>query len=297
MSDSQRSSEGIFSQPLFAALALVAIAISFYGRFAGLGEWSFARDEFYTASSVVKITEQGLPKIGCEGLYMRGILYQYFLALIYNISGGSPELVMRLVNSVLGTLVLVPTFILARKVAGLKVAFISLILMSLSLVEIEMSRYVRMYAPFQLVFIWYVLFLYMGVVEERRRFIYLAYFSSLIGTFVHILSMLMAVLNFIPLLKKPCAKFFILPLVIGGITFSYINYDFREIRGASNLPPDLNLTISSGAAGTENIVLPKLFLPFLVEDSQLIFVFFGIFLLVVFWVARIWLDKDSHAWR
>ncbi len=275
---------------------LGAALLAFYGRFAGLGLWPFAHDEFYFANSVGKIVETGSPELGCGGLYMRGIVYQYILSIVYQLVGHSPELVFRMVNSFFGALTIIPVWLLAKRLGGIKVALVSTMLVALSLVEIETSRFLRMYAPFQALFCFYAYFLYMGIVEEKNKYLVAAWLVSLFSVFIHISSMVVSLLNFTAFLKKPEPKNFFFPLLISILAFSYINFDFRNLRSGENLPEDFALNVPSGAAGLDNVMLPKLFLPFGLSDKVFLFYLGLVLVLCLVWVFRLLIDKNSKPW-
>jgi len=297
MADStEKEFESSISMVIWWLLFLVAIPFALYGRFTGLGMWPFAHDEFYFARSIGQIIELGVPKLGCDALYMRGVLYQYFLSFIYQAVGHSPELVFRLVNSFLSSLVIIPVWLLAKRIGGTRVALASCVLVALSLVLIETSRFLRMYAPFQTLFCFYVYFLYMGVVEGRDKHLYLAWVLSFFSIFIHITSMLVGLLNFTAFLKKPNTRNFIIPALIGFVAFSYISYDFRNLRSGENLPADFTLSAPSGAAGTENLILPYVFLPYGISDAVFLFYLSLIATICLIWICVIWLSKKSDPW-
>lgn len=142
---------------LLGVAASVALIAGAYGRFKGLGLWPLGVDEFYVSRSVDNILRSGLPEFPCGGYYTRGILYQYLVAGI-RLLGSSPEFAGRLVASVSSLAVLPAAFLLGKRVQGSLVGWLTAIILCISVWEIEMARFARMYAPFQAVFAWYVIF-------------------------------------------------------------------------------------------------------------------------------------------
>lgn len=142
------------------AIALVtagALVAGLYGRFKGLGTWPLGVDEFYISRSIDNVLRVGLPQFPCGGFYARGLLYQYAVALL-RICGLSPEFASRLVPAISSLAVLPAAYLLGRRVHGRLVGLLVVIILSVSIWEIEMARFARMYAPFQAVFAWYLVF-------------------------------------------------------------------------------------------------------------------------------------------
>ena len=52
-----------------------------------IGKWCLAVDEFFTATSIRKILDYGVPKFSIGRYYTRGLFYQYFEALLSMIFG------------------------------------------------------------------------------------------------------------------------------------------------------------------------------------------------------------------
>lgn len=151
---------------LLGVAASVALLAGVYGRFKGLGLWPLGVDEFYVSRSVDNILRSGLPGFPCGGYYTRGILYQYLVAGI-RLLGSSPEFAGRLVASLASLAVLPAAFLLGKRVQGSLVGWLTAIILCISVWEIEMARFARMYAPFQAVFAWYVIFFLRYTVDRR----------------------------------------------------------------------------------------------------------------------------------
>ena len=149
---------------IIAALALLA---GLYGRFKGIGTWPLGVDEFYVSRSVDNILRSGLPGFSCGGYYTRGLLYQYVVAGI-RLLGSSPEFAGRLVAGLSSLAVLPAAYLLGKRVDGPLVGWLAAILLCVSVWEIEMARFARMYAPFQAVFVWYTVCFLCYTVDRKN---------------------------------------------------------------------------------------------------------------------------------
>jgi 4-amino-4-deoxy-L-arabinose transferase-like glycosyltransferase len=154
-----------------APLGLLTIACVFAGiaaRFWALGKWPLAIDEYYFAQSVQNVLHFGIPKFPCGGLYVRGLLLQYVSALL-QLAGLSAELAPRLIAAVCGVITLPAAFKIGRRIGGREVGLLAVAVLALSVWEIEIGRFGRMYAPFQALFAWYIVFFLAYVVDGKRR--------------------------------------------------------------------------------------------------------------------------------
>jgi len=152
-------------------LALLSVACVIAGavaRFQGLGRWPLAIDEYYFAQSVQNVLHFGIPQFPCGGMYVRGLLLQYAAATL-QWSGLSAELAPRLLAAISSLLVLPAAYKIGRRVGGRDVALLAVAILALSIWEIEIGRFGRMYAPFQALFAWYVVYFLNYVIDRDRR--------------------------------------------------------------------------------------------------------------------------------
>lgn len=149
-------------------LGAAALALGLYGRFKGIGVWPFGVDEFYISRSIDNILTSGMPRFACGGYYTRGLLYQYLVAGM-RVGGMEPELAGRLLAGLSSLAVLPAAYLLARRIAGSLAGWLTVIILCISVWEIEMARFARMYAPFQAVFTWYLVFYLRCVVDHEAR--------------------------------------------------------------------------------------------------------------------------------
>ena len=62
---------------VLVGFAVVAFCAGVFFRFWGLGDAPLAVDEYFLGTSILNITERGLPEFPCGGYYSRGILIKY----------------------------------------------------------------------------------------------------------------------------------------------------------------------------------------------------------------------------
>jgi hypothetical protein len=149
--------EPTVARALLLVLIPAAALFGLYGRFKGIGTWPLGVDEFYISRSIDHVLATGLPAFPCGGYYTRGLLYQYLVAGV-RMSGLSPEFAGRFVAGAAGLLVLPGAYLLGKRTQGNLTGWLTAIILCVSIWEIEMARFGRMYAPFQAVFVCYLLF-------------------------------------------------------------------------------------------------------------------------------------------
>lgn len=239
-----------YVQAAIYILTTGAFAIGAYVRLKGLGQSPFAIDEYFIATSVRNILKHGLPEFDCGGYYTRGLLLQYIAAPLLKY-GTHDEFYLRLITVVCNLLTLLPLFLLANRIAGRTIACLVSILFCLSIWEIEFARFARMYAPFQMLFIWYLYFLYQALVlrtGSAKRWMYLLSFVSI---FVYEGAIFLVLLNFIPILWNRVwteYKEYIIPVLIVLVLLSYAFIDFRRL-GVEDFQPADRPEISDKGGG------------------------------------------------
>ena len=270
---------------LIHLLMVVAIIIGILIRFKGLGKWPLAIDEYYIAKSINNILTYGLPKFECGGYYFRGILYQYIVAPLLMFSNNNDEYYLRLIPVLFNILSIPPLYKLSKKISGDLVACATIILFSLSLWEIEFARFARMYSPFQMIFIWYVYFLYKAVVENSYKSEKALVLVSFISIFMHESSIFLLCLNFLSTIYKKQFKLsslFVVKIVLFIFGYIYLTANFRRLGVIDFLPKDIVIHAPGG-----QVLLPIL----LFQD---IHSFYSIFFLVTLAVLSAWLIKNIY---
>tara|TARA_R110001592_G_scaffold362086_2_gene674870 strand:+ start:1135 stop:3159 length:2025 start_codon:yes stop_codon:yes gene_type:complete len=282
-------------------LTFLAVIIGIYARFKGLGAAPITGDEYHTAQSVRNILQHGIPEFECGGYYLRGVLLQYILAASSFIPYMTEETAYRSVISIFNLAAIPPLFFLAKRTGGTVLGLAAIIFFSLSIWEIENARYIRMYAPFQTFFLWYLYVLYRVVIEQHERLYIYLWGLSLSSILIYETGIFLCVLNFIPYLsssrnsntqykiKSICISFVIL-----GIAILFILTKWRTISAQPPLSSDINLFIQSLALNTISLpqsigplILPKnILFPFLINSSG--YWLFGFICLLALSIATLW---------
>lgn len=274
-------------------ISLLAVATGIFFRFRGFATWPLATDEYYIFRAMTFVLSGGLPEFPCGGYYSRGLLYQYITAPLLA-AGIAPEAALRTV-SILSNLAMLPAaWLLAHRLGGLRMAAVAVTILALSVWEIEMARFGRMYAPFQTLFLWYLYHLYnLMVTGEHRRWRYLIALSFA-GPLVWEGGVILPVLNFIPLLAG--TRYWLLrhgaaavALLVAALVFASIN--FRTLGPDSAQPP---LADGPGASGRPLVDSFPLLLPELPLWAWLIVL--GLPLLGAMLVRNHWRRLDFRAW-
>ena len=184
---------------LLAALCALALGVS--ARMRSLGAAPLAVDEYFIVRSIENLLRHGWPLFDCGGLYGRGLLLQYLAALL-NLLGVSAETAPRWVSALCSLLALPAVYVIGRRVHSPAVGLLAVTVLAVSVWEVEMARFGRMYAPFQAVFVWYVVcFLRRSVDDDRRAAVWMSVLTG-IGALLWEGGVLMALANFLPILLR-----------------------------------------------------------------------------------------------
>ncbi len=178
-------------------ILIAALAAGLYGRFAGLGMWAFGVDEFYISRSIDNVLRTGLPRFLCGGFYTRGLAYQYLVALVRHFSL-SPEFAGRVVSAVWSLTGLPAAYLIGRRLGGRTLGLMMLIILLASAWEIEMARFARMYAPFQSIFLWYLVYFLRYTVDRERSALTPMVLLSIFGVLTWEGGAIMGVANLLP---------------------------------------------------------------------------------------------------
>lgn len=235
---------------LTIGVTALAVVAGIFARFKGLGVWPLGWDEYYLAQSIQFVLHSGLPEYPCGGFYSRGVLVQYLAALL-QMAGMQPQLAPRAIAAVSSLIALPAAFKIARRSGGLGVALITVTILSISVWEVEIARFGRMYAPFQAVFLWYVVFFLDFTLERRSRALVPMLVLSVTGVLLWEGGALLALTNFLPPLIrhsvdrdsaawKPTAaelRYLLVAAVIFVPVYWFATVDLRVHGGEPTLPP------------------------------------------------------------
>lgn len=256
---------------IFGIITVIGV-LGMYFRLKGLGKWPVAVDEYYIIKSVESILSTGLPEFSTGGYYERGLIYQYFTALLI-MTGMEVEFSSRLIPVISNVLTLIPLYFLARKLGNNTVLVIILAVFTFSLWEIEFARFARMYSPFQLLFVTYLYCLYQYTIGSKQKYLKWLFILSGLGIFIFEGSIFLALLNFIAVTWNNQNRTLELkslwhyqnglyPLIISVIivitTYYLTTFNFREI-GQQNLYPEVYKQLQTGSVSTFRIPSVLLF--------------------------------------
>jgi len=159
---------------------------------------------------------------------MRGIIYQYAVSL-FIILGVDPVLSLRGVSILANIAALPAIYLIGRLTFGKVSGFAAVILFSISIWEIEFSRFGRMYAPFQAVFVWYLVYLLRASVYGKPKHLIMMYVFSIFGILLWEGGAILFVLNFLPFFYRSelaVPSRIIFTSILFLVAYYYINYRF-----------------------------------------------------------------------
>jgi hypothetical protein len=192
--------------PLLCAAVGILLVAGIVVRFQALGAAPLSIDEYYFVKSIDNVLREGVPRFSCGGLYTRGLLLQYLSAAL-RLGGLSFELAPRLISAVSSVLCLPAAYLLGRRAQGRTVGILAMVLVSLSVWEIEMGRFGRMYAPFQAVFLWYLVFFLRYTLDRNARALWPMLLLSIAAPMVWEGGVFLPLLNLLPpFLQGPQAR-------------------------------------------------------------------------------------------
>src|SRR5580704_366877 len=180
---------------LVAGIAICAVAAGTFARFKGLGSAPLAVDEYFIVRSTQNILHHGWPEFDCGGYYSRGLLLQYLSALL-TLLGAAVDTAPRILCATSSLCALPAAYILGRRTHGSTVGWLVVAVLSLSVWEVEMARFGRMYAPFQMVFLWYLVFFLKFTIDRNARAAWAMAVLTIIGSLLWEGGVFQALANF-----------------------------------------------------------------------------------------------------
>jgi hypothetical protein len=286
MSSLSTNKSALFRLAFFATTAAIVL-FGIYVRFDGIASLQITTDEYLISKSIANIIEYGLPQFPSGGYYHRGVLIQYLMAPLVIVMGNE-ELALRILPVLFNIIAIPALFLLVRNVAGVTIATIATILFSLSLWEIEIARYIRMYSAFQAIFLWYLYFLYKVVIESKSSFRKYIYILSFISIFVYEGAIFLVLLNFLPFVfgnQKISIKdvLYCVSLLVFAVIFFTTN--FPELGVVDSLPIDYQ--IAQSTANTLPLILPKLLVETIPISSVWLIAFLVLALISIVFCGKI----------
>jgi len=274
------NSKSLFSELLIIMIVIFGIMI----RLKGLGKWPFgSTDEYFMAKSVENILASGFPKFKLGGYYVRGLVNQY-LSVVLILLGFKEEFALRFIPVIFNIMSIPALYFLSKKISKKVAVYFVIIFFVLSTWEVEFSRFARMYAPFQAIFIWYVFFFYKIIIEYNQKYWSPLYLLSFLSIFVYEGGIFLILLNFFSIIyhpigfsKKVLIKRSIVSFGLLIVAYSYLSFDFMGQRNISNLPNDLVLVHNS----VGKLEFPIILLKFFPNHPNWILIFLLLFVLSI----------------
>ena len=232
-----------------------ALAIGVFARCKGLRAAPLAVDEYFIVRSTQNLLHHGWPAFDCGGVYSRGLLLQYLAGLL-DLLGLPADVTPRFISAACSLLALPAAFLVGRRVHNATVGWLTVVVLALSVWETEMGRFGRMYAPFQAVFLWYLVYFLRRAVDQDRRAEGPMIVLTLLGTLIWEGGVFLALANFIPpFLQSRAAnlgrrdwtslvKF--VPVIV--ISYWFVTTDFRMFGNESALPLDYDPAVADEPA-------------------------------------------------
>ena len=275
-----------------------ALAVGIFARFKGLGAAPLAVDEYFLVRSTQNLLRHGWPVFDCGGVYSRGLILQYLAALLARL-GLRIYVALRLISALSGLFALPAAFILGRRIHGRAVGLLAVTVLALSVWETEMGRFGRMYAPFQAVFLWYLVCFLRRTVDRDPRADWWMIILTLVGTLLWEGGVFLALANFLPVFLQRrsvnlskrewagLAKF----VLVCATAYWFVTTDFRMLGGSPALPLDYDPTAADTSSGFPGEA-PSLWTALLVHRVWL--ALFLVPLAASAWAARtVWLRRET----
>ena len=151
----------LFSSGHLHVLCVVLLCVAAVLRFSHLGDADFGLDEILHLHVAEQLLQGNPPALPSGFIYDRGLPFSYLVALAGSM-GGFNEYTLRIPSAILGVLIILLVYWITTRwfsaSAGLCAAFLT----TFSPIEVAMSREVRMYTLFQILFLFLLFFFYEG---------------------------------------------------------------------------------------------------------------------------------------
>lgn len=274
--------DAVFLLTLLTAAAIIAGVVF---RFMGLGNAALVDDEYYLARSAMNILDSGLPEFATGGFYTRGLIQQYLTAILISLPVDL-EWAARLVPVLCNLLCIPALYLLGCRLGSKTVALSAIILFSLSLWEIEFARFARMYAPLQMVFVWFLYFWTSWIIDGSQRARKYALAIAVGSVLVHQASILIMAMCLIPvfLQSRPKVSMDFLLLLVGFTIFGLLRLyvPLPQTMALESLP-ELSSPVKSVFA-----LMPGVATPYLLKSTLHATVFGLLFLCSFVLIVMVW---------
>jgi 4-amino-4-deoxy-L-arabinose transferase-like glycosyltransferase len=153
----------------YLSLLLLLLGIGIYLRGYNLSALSFWVDEYTHVFAAKSILAEGLPLLPSEMEYKRALPFTYLVALSFKLFGIS-EFSARLPSVIFSTLTIFALYWVGAKFLNKTSGLIAATLFTFSPLCIEISRWSRMYALFQLLYLFLVYTFYKGFDNKEKTY-------------------------------------------------------------------------------------------------------------------------------
>ncbi len=271
---------------------LLAIGVGVWARFSGLGIAPLIDDEYYLAKSIHFILSSGVPEFPGGGYYTRGLAQQYLTAGLLWLVPMDLEFAVRLIPAMCNVLCILPLYLLAKRMGGPLVAGASVILFALSLWETEFARFARMYAPFQLLFLTYLVFWFKAVVDKHERSLIFCALLACFGILVYAASLLLLLFCLVPafLEKRFKAGWYFALIGFGVVVFIYWRFGVPYPQPVS--PADL-AALNNKIPGV-SAILPPILIPIIFDSIPATTTLALAALFVLYAIVRLWARNHAN---
>ncbi|MGB0909845.1 MAG: glycosyltransferase family 39 protein [Nitrospirales bacterium] len=149
------------SKLICLGLCLVLVCMAAVLRFSHLGDADFGLDEIFHVYAGQELAKGNPPLLPSGFLYDRGLPYSYLVALA-GFLGEFDEFTLRVPSVVCGILVVFFVYWITARWFSAPAGLVAAFLTTFSPIEVALSREVRMYTVFQLLFLLMLFFFYEG---------------------------------------------------------------------------------------------------------------------------------------
>lgn len=185
----------------YAVLMIGLVIFGFWLRARNLGALSFIVDEGVETLAVQAILQHGVPRMDSGLVYLRFPIFLYMQAAFAYL-GELNEFWIRLPSVVWGVASIVPTYLLGKQLFNRPIGVLSAIVITLSVWEIEISRYARPYIALQFFFLVSLICFYRGFMLDERKYKVWFLVSAFFTFTTHELSQVLITLFAIPLFSS-----------------------------------------------------------------------------------------------
>ena len=158
-----------FSQGYYLPLmCIIVLCVASIFRFSHLGDKDFGFDEILHVYAAQELIQGNPPVLPSGYVYDRSISFSYLVGLA-GFVGGFNEFALRVPSAIVGVLVVLLVYWLSARWFSSSAGIVAAVLTTFSPIEVALSREVRMYTVFQLLFLLIIFLFYEGFEAFSRQ--------------------------------------------------------------------------------------------------------------------------------